>query len=86
MSLRSDVFLKSSVKSMSLCMRLKSLCRVSLKNLFPVLFLFPYTHTPDPLLLSLLAQSSEVVEQILHTVSKSSSLEELTLENAGLKA
>ncbi|XP_056600094.1 capping protein, Arp2/3 and myosin-I linker protein 3 isoform X1 [Triplophysa dalaica] len=30
--------------------------------------------------------SSEVGEQILHTVSKSSSLEELTLENAGLKA
>ncbi|XP_067308541.1 capping protein, Arp2/3 and myosin-I linker protein 3 isoform X2 [Pseudorasbora parva] len=30
--------------------------------------------------------SSEVVEQILHTVSKSSSLEEITLENAGLKA
>uniref|UniRef100_A0A672N9Y8 CARMIL C-terminal domain-containing protein n=1 Tax=Sinocyclocheilus grahami TaxID=75366 RepID=A0A672N9Y8_SINGR len=30
--------------------------------------------------------SSEVVEQILHTVSKSSSLEELTLENVGLKA
>ncbi|GAA6106290.1 capping protein, Arp2/3 and myosin-I linker protein 3 [Tachysurus ichikawai] len=30
--------------------------------------------------------SSEVVEQVLHTVSKSSSLEELTLENAGLKA
>lgn len=33
-----------------------------------------------------LTQSSEVVEQILHTVSKSSSLEELTLENVGLKA
>nr|XP_055059079.1 capping protein, Arp2/3 and myosin-I linker protein 3 isoform X2 [Misgurnus anguillicaudatus] len=30
--------------------------------------------------------SSEVAEQILHTVSKSSSLEEITLENAGLKA
>ncbi|XP_058251760.1 capping protein, Arp2/3 and myosin-I linker protein 3 [Hemibagrus wyckioides] len=30
--------------------------------------------------------SSEVVEQVLHTISKSSSLEELTLENAGLKA
>ncbi|XP_047012619.1 capping protein, Arp2/3 and myosin-I linker protein 3 isoform X2 [Ictalurus punctatus] len=30
--------------------------------------------------------SSEVVDQVLHTVSKSSSLEELTLENAGLKA
>ncbi|XP_060729891.1 capping protein, Arp2/3 and myosin-I linker protein 3 isoform X1 [Tachysurus vachellii] len=30
--------------------------------------------------------SSEVVEQVLHTVSKSSSLEELILENAGLKA
>ncbi|TRY95500.1 hypothetical protein DNTS_026157 [Danionella cerebrum] len=30
--------------------------------------------------------SSEVVEQILHTISKSSSLEELTLENVGLKA
>ncbi|XP_034160024.1 capping protein, Arp2/3 and myosin-I linker protein 3 isoform X2 [Pangasianodon hypophthalmus] len=30
--------------------------------------------------------SSEVVEQVLHTVSKSSSLEELTLENVGLKA
>uniref|UniRef100_A0A8C7S4W6 Capping protein regulator and myosin 1 linker 3 n=1 Tax=Oncorhynchus mykiss TaxID=8022 RepID=A0A8C7S4W6_ONCMY len=29
---------------------------------------------------------SEVVEQVLHTVSKSSSLEELTLENAGLKS
>ncbi|KAK5607301.1 hypothetical protein CRENBAI_002262, partial [Crenichthys baileyi] len=29
---------------------------------------------------------SEVVDQILHTVSKSNSLEELTLENAGLKA
>ncbi|XP_062850006.1 capping protein, Arp2/3 and myosin-I linker protein 3 [Trichomycterus rosablanca] len=29
---------------------------------------------------------SEVVEQVLHTVSKSSSLEELTLENTGLKA
>ncbi|XP_035391899.1 capping protein, Arp2/3 and myosin-I linker protein 3 isoform X2 [Electrophorus electricus] len=30
--------------------------------------------------------SSEVVEQVLHTVSKSSNLEELTLENVGLKA
>ncbi|KAF7705848.1 capping protein, Arp2/3 and myosin-I linker protein 3 isoform X1 [Silurus meridionalis] len=30
--------------------------------------------------------NSEVVDQVLHTVSKSSSLEELTLENAGLKA
>ncbi|XP_053359659.1 capping protein, Arp2/3 and myosin-I linker protein 3 isoform X2 [Clarias gariepinus] len=30
--------------------------------------------------------SSEVVDQVLHTISKSSSLEELTLENAGLKA
>ncbi|KAJ8272534.1 hypothetical protein GJAV_G00090320 [Gymnothorax javanicus] len=29
---------------------------------------------------------SEVTEQILHTLSKSSSLEEITLENAGLKA
>lgn len=29
---------------------------------------------------------SEVAEQVLHTVSKSSSLEELTLENAGLKS
>ncbi|XP_029286265.1 capping protein, Arp2/3 and myosin-I linker protein 3-like isoform X2 [Cottoperca gobio] len=29
---------------------------------------------------------SEVTEQILHTVSKSSSLEEITLENAGLKS
>ncbi|XP_060785870.1 capping protein, Arp2/3 and myosin-I linker protein 3 isoform X2 [Neoarius graeffei] len=29
--------------------------------------------------------NSEVVEQVLHTVSKSSTLEELTLENAGLK-
>ncbi|KAJ8268675.1 hypothetical protein COCON_G00138470 [Conger conger] len=29
---------------------------------------------------------SEVIEQILHTLSKSSSLEEITLENAGLKA
>uniref|UniRef100_A0A8B9HAD0 Capping protein regulator and myosin 1 linker 3 n=1 Tax=Astyanax mexicanus TaxID=7994 RepID=A0A8B9HAD0_ASTMX len=29
---------------------------------------------------------SEVVEQVLHTISKSSSLEDLTLENAGLKA
>ncbi|XP_030630499.1 capping protein, Arp2/3 and myosin-I linker protein 3 [Chanos chanos] len=29
---------------------------------------------------------SEVVEQVLHTLSKSSSLEELTLENVGLKA
>ncbi|KPP65126.1 leucine-rich repeat-containing protein 16B-like [Scleropages formosus] len=29
---------------------------------------------------------SEVVEQILHTLSKSSSLEELTLENVGLKS
>ncbi|XP_010887354.1 capping protein, Arp2/3 and myosin-I linker protein 3 isoform X1 [Esox lucius] len=29
---------------------------------------------------------SEVVDQVLHTVSKSSSLEELTLENAGLKS
>ncbi|XP_037390163.1 capping protein, Arp2/3 and myosin-I linker protein 3 isoform X1 [Pygocentrus nattereri] len=29
---------------------------------------------------------SEVVEQVLHTISKSCSLEELTLENAGLKA
>ncbi|KAI1901287.1 hypothetical protein AGOR_G00032760 [Albula goreensis] len=28
---------------------------------------------------------SEVIEQILHTLSKSSSLEEITLENAGLK-
>lgn len=33
-----------------------------------------------------LLQNSEVVEQVLHTISKSSSLEELTLENAGLKA
>ncbi|XP_069006751.1 capping protein, Arp2/3 and myosin-I linker protein 3-like isoform X2 [Embiotoca jacksoni] len=29
---------------------------------------------------------SEVAEQVLHTVSKSSSLEEITLENAGLKS
>ncbi|XP_063074597.1 capping protein, Arp2/3 and myosin-I linker protein 3 [Engraulis encrasicolus] len=29
---------------------------------------------------------SEVVDQVLHTVSKSSSLEEITLENAGLKS
>ncbi|XP_061653768.1 capping protein, Arp2/3 and myosin-I linker protein 3 isoform X2 [Phyllopteryx taeniolatus] len=29
---------------------------------------------------------SEVVDQVLHTVSKSNSLEELTLENAGLKS
>ncbi|KAJ8387626.1 hypothetical protein AAFF_G00151760 [Aldrovandia affinis] len=29
---------------------------------------------------------SEVIEQVLHTLSKSSSLEEITLENAGLKA
>ncbi|XP_055739763.1 capping protein, Arp2/3 and myosin-I linker protein 3-like isoform X1 [Salvelinus fontinalis] len=29
---------------------------------------------------------SEVVEQVLHTISKSSSLEELTLENVGLKS
>ncbi|MFT7800129.1 capping protein, Arp2/3 and myosin-I linker protein 3 [Arapaima gigas] len=29
---------------------------------------------------------SEVTEQVLHTLSKSSSLEEITLENAGLKA
>uniref|UniRef100_A0AAV2KSD6 Leucine-rich repeat-containing protein 16B-like n=1 Tax=Knipowitschia caucasica TaxID=637954 RepID=A0AAV2KSD6_KNICA len=29
---------------------------------------------------------SEVAEQVLHTISKSSSLEELTLENAGLKS
>ncbi|KAM8874727.1 capping protein, Arp2/3 and myosin-I linker protein 3-like isoform 2-T2 [Spinachia spinachia] len=29
---------------------------------------------------------SEVTEQVLHTISKSSSLEELTLENAGLKS
>ncbi|MEQ2233125.1 hypothetical protein ILYODFUR_018761, partial [Ilyodon furcidens] len=29
---------------------------------------------------------SEVLDQILHTVSKSNSLEELTLDNAGLKA
>ncbi|XP_067109060.1 capping protein, Arp2/3 and myosin-I linker protein 3 [Osmerus mordax] len=29
---------------------------------------------------------SEVVEQVLHTVSKSTSLEEVTLENAGLKS
>nr|XP_033477934.1 capping protein, Arp2/3 and myosin-I linker protein 3-like [Epinephelus lanceolatus] len=29
---------------------------------------------------------SEVTEQVLHTVSKSSSLEEITLENAGLKS
>ncbi|KAM3620063.1 uncharacterized protein V6R79_017685 [Siganus canaliculatus] len=29
---------------------------------------------------------SEVIEQVLHTVSKSSSLEEITLENAGLKS
>ncbi|XP_023820943.1 capping protein, Arp2/3 and myosin-I linker protein 3 isoform X1 [Oryzias latipes] len=29
---------------------------------------------------------SEVVEQVLHTISKSNSLEELTLENAGLKS
>lgn len=31
-------------------------------------------------------QGSEVVDQVLHTVSKSNSLEELTLENAGLKS
>uniref|UniRef100_A0A8C7YBA5 Capping protein regulator and myosin 1 linker 3 n=1 Tax=Oryzias sinensis TaxID=183150 RepID=A0A8C7YBA5_9TELE len=31
-------------------------------------------------------QGSEVVEQVLHTISKSNSLEELTLENAGLKS
>lgn len=31
-------------------------------------------------------QGSEVTEQVLHTVSKSSSLEEITLENAGLKS
>ncbi|KAG7455045.1 hypothetical protein MATL_G00252290 [Megalops atlanticus] len=29
---------------------------------------------------------SEVIDQVLHTLSKSSSLEEITLENAGLKA
>lgn len=31
-------------------------------------------------------KGSEVTEQVLHTVSKSSSLEEITLENAGLKS
>lgn len=32
------------------------------------------------------SQGSEVTEQVLHTVSKSSSLEEITLENTGLKS
>lgn len=36
--------------------------------------------------LVLYPQGSEVVDQVLHTVSKSNSLEELTLENAGLKS
>lgn len=36
--------------------------------------------------LSIRLQGSEVVDQVLHTVSKSNSLEELTLENAGLKS
>lgn len=36
--------------------------------------------------LVLCLQGSEVVDQVLHTVSKSNSLEELTLENAGLKS
>lgn len=31
-------------------------------------------------------KGSEVTEQVLHTVSKSSSLEEITLENTGLKS
>lgn len=30
-------------------------------------------------------QGSEVLEQVLHTLSKSGSLEELVLDNAGLK-
>lgn len=34
------------------------------------------THSP---------QGSEVLEQVLHTLSKSGSLEELVLDNAGLK-
>lgn len=37
-------------------------------------------------LVSVALQGSEVVDQVLHTVSKSNSLEELTLENAGLKS
>jgi len=32
------------------------------------------------------SKGSEVTEQVLHTISKSSSLEEITLENAGLKS
>lgn len=36
--------------------------------------------------MSFMHQGSEVTEQVLHTVSKSSSLEEITLENAGLKS
>lgn len=32
-----------------------------------------------------LFQGSEVLEQVLHTLSKSGSLEELVLDNAGLK-
>lgn len=47
--------------------------------------LFFPTRKPQ-ILFYIFHQGSEVVDQILHTVSKSNSLEELTLENAGLKA
>lgn len=42
-------------------------------------FLAPDPHDP------LCPQGSEVLEQVLHTLSKSGSLEELVLDNAGLK-
>ena len=38
-----------------------------------------------PRFLPLCPQGSEVLEQVLHTLSKSGSLEELVLDNAGLK-
>ena len=38
-----------------------------------------------PWFLPLCPQGSEVLEQVLHTLSKSGSLEELVLDNAGLK-
>lgn len=38
-----------------------------------------------PIAAPLCPQGSEVLEQVLHTLSKSGSLEELVLDNAGLK-
>lgn len=41
--------------------------------------------SPAPNYTPLCPQGSEVLEQVLHTLSKSGSLEELVLDNAGLK-